>query len=77
MTSTPSLQPTQMQGEGRGVPLSFRLPWNTTRTMDDVWPHDPKLDVRAVPESKELPLKKPKPRKAGYAGRDQRERQFK
>lgn len=37
------------------------LPWNTTRTMADVWAHDPKLDgrkpspVRTTPESKELP----------------------
>jgi hypothetical protein len=34
--------------EGRAVPADFTLPWNTTRTMADVWAEDPSYEVARV-----------------------------
>lgn len=34
--------------EGMAVPEGFRLPWNTTRTMADVWAEDPAYEVARV-----------------------------
>ena len=31
---------------GTGVPEGFRLPWNTTVTMADVWAENPELQKR-------------------------------
>lgn len=36
MTSQ-SLLPYQLSGKGTAVASDFRLPWNTTRSMADVW----------------------------------------
>ena len=34
--------------EGTGVPADFTLPWNTTRTMADVWAEDPSYEVARI-----------------------------
>lgn len=69
------------QGEGRAVPSDFRLPWNTTRSMADVW-GQPK--VRGSSRSKEPVVRTysaPPPvtprGKIAFAGYDKSESQIK
>ncbi len=40
MTNTSMLTANPIEDEGRAVPEGFTLPWNTTRTMADVWVED-------------------------------------
>lgn len=35
-------------GEGTSVPADFKLPWNTTRTMAEVFAEDPAYEVARI-----------------------------
>lgn len=60
-------------GEGVAVPSDFRLPWNTTRSMADVWADEmEKKHARTQKMSdRRLPAQRPP-----YAGFDPSEVQF-